>query len=113
MTIASATSGASIRYTTDGSTPSETIGTLYSGAVTVTTTSTIKAIAYKAGSTDSAVSSGAFTEVPVAPVNPVVLPNQPVTTGHTVTYVASVSGNPTPTIQWQVSDRRRHNLEHI
>jgi sugar lactone lactonase YvrE len=32
-----------------------------------------------------------------------VLPNQPVTTGHTVTYVASVTGNPPPTIQWQVS----------
>jgi sugar lactone lactonase YvrE len=103
VTIASSTSGASIRYTTDGSTPSSVLGTVYSSAVTVTTTTTLKAIAYKVGSTDSAVSSGSFTELPVAPVNPVVLPNQPVTTGHTVTYVASVTGNPTPTIQWQVS----------
>jgi sugar lactone lactonase YvrE len=103
VTIASATSGASIRYTTDGSAPSEILGTLYSGAVTVSTTTTLKAIAYKVGSTDSAISIGAFTELPVAPVNPVTLPNQPVTTGHTVTYVASVTGNPPPTIQWQVS----------
>ncbi|HXB02993.1 MAG TPA: chitobiase/beta-hexosaminidase C-terminal domain-containing protein [Opitutaceae bacterium] len=103
VTIASSTSGASIRYTTDGSTPSSVLGTVYSGTITVSTTTTIKAIAYKIGSTDSAVNSGAFTELPVAPVNPVVLPNQPVTTGHTVTYVASVTGNPAPTIQWQVS----------
>jgi sugar lactone lactonase YvrE len=103
VTITSATSGASIRYTTDGSTPTPILGTVYSGAVMVSTTTTLNAIAYKVGSTNSAVSTGAFTELPVAPVNPVVLPNQPVTTGHTVTYVASVSGNPPPTIQWQVS----------
>jgi sugar lactone lactonase YvrE len=103
VTIASATSGASIRYTTDGSTPSSTIGTIYSSTVMVSTTTTLKAIAYKGGSTDSAVTSGAFTEIPVAPVNPVVLANQPVTIGHTVTFGASVTGNPPPSIQWQVS----------
>ncbi len=101
--ITSATSGATIRYTTDGSTPSETIGTIYSSAVTVSTTTTFKAIAYKIGSADSAVTSGAFIETPVAPANPGTLANQPVTTGHTVTFVATVTGNPPPTIQWQVS----------
>jgi sugar lactone lactonase YvrE len=103
VAITSATSGASIRYTSDGSTPSSTIGTVYSGAVMVSTTTTLKAIAYKVGSTDSAVTSGAFIEMPVAPTNPGTLPNQTDTTGHIVTYVATVTGNPPPTIQWQVS----------
>jgi sugar lactone lactonase YvrE len=103
VTIASSTSGSSIRYTTDGSTPSEILGTLYSGTVTVSTTTTLKAIAYKVGLTDSAVNSGAFIQVPVAPVNPVTLDNQPVTIGHAASFVASVTGNPAPSIQWQVS----------
>src|SRR4051812_29590828 len=35
VTIATTTSGASIRYTTDGSTPSATVGTLYSTPVSI------------------------------------------------------------------------------
>ena len=61
VTITTTTSGALIRYTTDGSTPSETAGTLYSGAITVSATTTIKAIAYASGLTDSAVASAAYT----------------------------------------------------
>ncbi len=62
VTIASTTSGALIRYTTDGVTaPTETVGTLYSGAVTISSTTTLKAIAYKAGDTDSTVTSGLYT----------------------------------------------------
>lgn len=61
VTIASATSGASIRYTTDGSTPTATSGTLYSGPVSIAASATLKAIAYKSGMTDSAVTSGIYT----------------------------------------------------
>ncbi len=61
VTITSATGGASIRYTTDGSTPSETAGTLYSGPVNIAKTTTLKAIAYAAGFTDSTVTSGTYT----------------------------------------------------
>ncbi len=61
ITISSATSGASIRYTTDGSTPSETAGTLYSGPVNVSSNLTLKAIAYQSGLADSSVSSAAYT----------------------------------------------------
>ncbi len=61
VTIATTTSGASIRYTTDGSTPSETAGTLYSGPVTVGSTTTLKAIAYESGMADSSVSSATYT----------------------------------------------------
>jgi hypothetical protein len=66
VTISSATSGASIRYTTDGSTPSETAGTIYSGAVNISSTKTLKAIAYESGDTDSSVASATYTiTVPV------------------------------------------------
>src|SRR5579859_5349176 len=61
VTISTATSGASIRYTTDGSTPSETAGTLYSGPVSIGSTATLKAIAYESGMTDSSVSSATYT----------------------------------------------------
>ncbi|HZP59567.1 MAG TPA: FN3 associated domain-containing protein, partial [Opitutaceae bacterium] len=55
---------ASIRYTTDGSTPSETVGTVYSGPVSISNTSsptTLTAIAYKTGLTDSPITSGVYT----------------------------------------------------
>jgi len=61
VTISDATSGASIRYTTDGSTPTETNGTIYSGPVNIGVTTTLKAIAYESGSTDSPIVSGTYT----------------------------------------------------
>ena len=47
--ITSATPGAQIRYTTDGSDPTPGSGTLYSAPVNITTTTVLKAIAYKQG----------------------------------------------------------------
>jgi DNA-binding transcriptional regulator GbsR (MarR family) len=67
VTISSTTGGASIRYTTDGSTPSETAGTLYSGPVPISTTTTLKAIAYESGMSDSSVTSGVYTLQVAAP----------------------------------------------
>lgn len=61
VTISTTTSGATIRYTTDGSTPTATHGTVYSGGVTVSATTTLNAIAYKSGMTDSAVASAVYT----------------------------------------------------
>lgn len=49
VAISTATPGASIRYTTDGSWPTETSGTLYSGPVSINRTTPLRAIAYKAG----------------------------------------------------------------
>jgi|GEM_PF-1338986 len=60
VTIASATSGATIKYTTDGSTPTAA-SPAYTGPINVASTTTIKAIAIKSGMTDSAVSTGAYT----------------------------------------------------
>ena len=64
---APATSGASIRYTTNGTTPSSTVGTVYSSAVSITATSTLQAIAYETGLTNSAVASGVYTIQCAAP----------------------------------------------
>lgn len=61
VTLSTATTGASIRYTTDGSNPTSSNGALYSSPFTITSTTTIKAIAYQTGSTDSAVTSATFT----------------------------------------------------
>jgi hypothetical protein len=61
VTISDSTSGASIRYTLDGSTPSETSGTLYSGPVNIATTTTLEAIGYLSGDTDSNITSATYT----------------------------------------------------
>ena len=58
-------SSASIRYTTDGSTPTTTTGTVYTVPFTLTETTTVKAIAYYSavGGTSSAVITKTFTAV--------------------------------------------------
>jgi hypothetical protein len=64
VTLSDATSGASIYYTTDNSTPTYPItGTtaLYSSPIIVSSTETIKAIGVKSGMTTSAVGSAAYT----------------------------------------------------
>ena len=61
VTITTATSGAAIRYTTDGSDPTSTTGTLYSTAISVATSKTLKAIAYKSLMADSAVAAATYT----------------------------------------------------
>jgi hypothetical protein len=67
VTLQSATSGASIYYTTDGSTPTQS-STLYAGAFTLTSSSTVKAIAFKSGYNPSAQASASFTiAAPLAP----------------------------------------------
>ncbi|WP_103351147.1 chitobiase/beta-hexosaminidase C-terminal domain-containing protein [Amycolatopsis sp. CA-128772] len=60
VTISSATSGATIRYTVDGSTPTAS-STLYSGPISVPNSRTVNAIALKSGSTTSPVSSATYT----------------------------------------------------
>jgi len=62
VTISCTTIGATIIYTTDGSTPSSSHGTFYSSAIHLTSTTTIKAIALVDGMIDSVVASGTFTQ---------------------------------------------------
>ena len=57
----SAEAGATIHYTLDGSTPTASTGTVYSGPVTLTETTTVKAIAVKDGVTSN-VTSRVYTK---------------------------------------------------
>ncbi len=61
VAITTASSGASIRYTTDGSTPSATAGIVYTGPITLSSTTTLKAIAYRTGWTSSTVRTATYT----------------------------------------------------
>jgi hypothetical protein len=87
VAISTTTTGALIRYTTDGSTPTETNGTIYSGAVTISTTTTLKAIAYEGGFSDSSVTNGTYTII-IPAAAPVFSP----AVGHAVAITSATSG---------------------
>ena len=101
VTLSSLTSGATIRYTTDGSTPTCASGTLYSSALSVSSSQTIKAIACKGDSGASSVASFAYTiSEPTstsAPGGGVVTPTMPVTATGQVTATAAAGGKTTLT----------------
>lgn len=83
VTIASSTTGSSIRYTLDGSTPTATTGAIYAGPVSIGNGSTtLKAIAYASGATDSTVTSATYS----------------ITTATTSTTTASTGTSSTTTI---------------
>jgi len=94
------TTGTSIYYTIDGSVPDNT-DTLYTGAITINTTQTLKAIAYKSGYTISGVDTETYTMqvagTPTSNVNTgsysvpqnVTLTKAGTTTGTTMTYTTN------------------------
>ena len=67
VTISDSIGGATIYYTTNGTTPT-TSSTKYAGAITVSATETVRAIAVKTGYTNSVVASAAYTLAPVLPM---------------------------------------------
>jgi hypothetical protein len=65
VTVTCSTSGATIYYTTNGSTPTESDSTVASGStVTVASSLTLKAKAFKGGATASTVKSADYTITP-------------------------------------------------
>lgn len=61
IALSTATPGTSIRYTTDGSTPSASSGNIYSAPFLLSNSATVRAVAYKAGSAESAIASATYT----------------------------------------------------
>ncbi|HWZ94605.1 MAG TPA: chitobiase/beta-hexosaminidase C-terminal domain-containing protein, partial [Opitutaceae bacterium] len=100
VTITSTTSGASIAYTTDGSTPTESGGTIThgtalanGGAITISVTTTLKALAFESGMTDSTVTSGSYTSGPPQVAAPTFNPTAGTyTSAQTVTITSATSG---------------------
>lgn len=82
VTLTSATAGATIYYTTDGSSPSRQTSPVYKGPIQLTAKTTLKAFGYKKGLKASAVTSGAYTlSAPPPPPPP---PPPPSETGGTL-----------------------------
>jgi hypothetical protein len=65
IVITTNTIAATIRYTLDGTVPSATNGTVYTGSITLSMTSILQAIAYETGSIASAIASGTYTFEPI------------------------------------------------
>ena len=59
VSLASSTSGASIRYTTDGSKPSRSYGQAYTGPFTISRTTVVRAVAY-VGNVESEISASTY-----------------------------------------------------
>lgn len=113
VTLTCATSGATIRYTLDGSEPIES-SAAYSSSFTLNQTTTIKARAFRSGFTPSDVATKTYTltdppeltDVRVEPLSATIAP------GGTFTFEATALdqyGNafsPQPDIIWSVSDNQ-------
>lgn len=69
IALTSSTEGATIKYTIDGTTPTVTNSITYTGPITISTTTTIKAFAIQTGMIDSEVTSAAYT-IAVSQVRP-------------------------------------------
>ncbi len=89
VTLSSATVGAAINYTTDGSDPGEFSGTIYSGALSLPEDkeTTIKAIAKLSGSTISDISSATYRKI----AQPVLSPSPGTFTPSTGTQDISIT----------------------
>lgn len=102
----SATFGGTICYTTDGSTPATngstgcTHGTLFTTAISVSTSETIMAIAGGTGISDGSVASGAYT-ISSTVAAPTFTPNS--TTSATALFVTVASTSPGATICYTVN----------
>jgi hypothetical protein len=93
VTLSDSTSGATIYYTTNGTTPT-TSSTVYSGAIAVNSTTTIEAMAAKSGDNNSSVASATYTiNIPATVATPTFSPaGGTYTSAQSVTLSDSTSG---------------------
>jgi sugar lactone lactonase YvrE len=101
-TITDATPNATIYYTTDGTTPN-TGSTKYSGAITISQTETLQAIAAVAGYTESATGSAAYTITLLTPTISIGSSSSTAFSKSSLTFTATVSssnGTPSGTVEF-------------
>jgi hypothetical protein len=91
VTISDSTAGTTIYYTTNGTTPT-TSSTKYSGAITVSATETLEAIAVKTGSSNSAVTTASYTIAAVLPTPKFSLASGTYTSSQSVTVSDATAG---------------------
>lgn len=101
VTISTETNDATIRYTTNGNTPTASTGNIYTGPISINSTTTIRAIAYKDGMISSPVTSETYTISAAEGDFPT-----PETTGwrHTGVTLTPMSGNMTISTDGYVLD---------
>ena len=85
VTLTPVTPGSTIRYTTDGTTPSQANGTLYTALFTVSATTTVRVIAYESGSVDSSVNGVTYTITGTVSAPTFSVPTGTYTTAQTLT----------------------------
>lgn len=90
VTLSCTTTGATIRYTLDGTNPTATTGTVYTSPISVTSTTTIKAIATATGYDPSSVASATYTIFTPETVTPTY--EEPFSTEFGKFYTKNVSG---------------------
>lgn len=66
VTLANNAAGATLRYTINGDTPSDTVGTVYTGPFTLNTSAVVRVIATGGGWLPSSVTSASYTVLPSA-----------------------------------------------
>jgi len=91
VTIADSTPGATIYYTTNGTTPT-TSSTVYSGPITVSSTETLEAFAVASGYTQSYIAIAGYTIAPPAATPTFSLAGGTYTSAQTVTLTDSTAG---------------------
>jgi subtilase family serine protease len=90
VTILDAQPSAAVYYTTDGTVPTSS-STLYTGAISLSSSETIQAIAVESGFLNSGVASASFAIAPVAPT-PTIAPNGgSIAKGKSVTITSSLA----------------------
>ena len=101
VTLISSTVGSSVRYTTDGTTPTSTTGTLYTGPFTLDQSAVVQAVAVGIGLTDSSVATASF-EILQSPVVVTQPSSLTVLEGATASFSVSAAANPAPAYQWRL-----------
>jgi sugar lactone lactonase YvrE len=96
ITITSPTVGAAIRFTTDGTNPTSSSGTLYTEPIVITGDTTFKAIAFADGMTNSPVASASYNIEPLSVVaTPTFSPDAGTYTGAQSVTIATATLNAT------------------